>query len=70
MHVCACTRPRELVPTCTHARTSKHAHTDQYVILTTFPLQQWFRKRAMRVLLLLIYLTKLSVYRDGRMFGR
>ena len=29
-----------------HARTSKHAHTDQYVILNAFPQQQWFRKRA------------------------
>ena len=29
-----------------HARTIKHAHTDQYVILIAFPQQQWFRKRA------------------------
>jgi hypothetical protein len=29
-----------------HARIRKHAHTDQYVILTAFPLQQWFRDRA------------------------
>jgi hypothetical protein len=29
-----------------HARTSKHAHTDQYVILTAFPQQQWFPERA------------------------
>jgi hypothetical protein len=28
------------------ARTRKHAHTDQYVILIAFPLQQWFRERA------------------------
>jgi hypothetical protein len=27
MHVCACTRPRAQVPTCTHARTRKHTHT-------------------------------------------
>ena len=26
--------------------THMHAHTDQYVILTAFPQQQWFRKRA------------------------
>ena len=30
----------------THARTRKHAHTDQYVILIAFPQQQWFRERA------------------------
>jgi hypothetical protein len=29
-----------------HACTRKHAHTDQYVILTTFPQQQRFRERA------------------------
>ena len=29
-----------------HARTRKHAHTDQYVILIAFPQQQWFRERA------------------------
>ena len=29
-----------------HACTRKHAHTGQYVILTAFPQQQWFRKRA------------------------
>jgi hypothetical protein len=29
-----------------HARTRKHAHTDQYVILIAFPHQQWFRERA------------------------
>jgi hypothetical protein len=29
-----------------HARTRKHAHTDQYVILIVFPQQQWFRERA------------------------
>jgi hypothetical protein len=46
MHVCECTRPRVRVTTCTHARTRKHAHTDQYVILIAFPLQQWFRERA------------------------
>ena len=28
----------------THPHT--HTHTDQYVILTAFPQQQWFRKRA------------------------
>ena len=28
-----------------HARTRKHAHTDQYVILIAFPQQQWFRER-------------------------
>jgi hypothetical protein len=25
-----------------HARTRKHAHTGQYVILIAFPQQQWF----------------------------
>ena len=29
-----------------HARKRKHAHTGQYVILITFPQQQWFRERA------------------------
>jgi hypothetical protein len=29
-----------------HARTRKHSHTDQYVILIAFPQQQWFRERA------------------------
>ena len=29
-----------------HARTRKHAHTDQYVIFTAFPQQQLFRKWA------------------------
>jgi hypothetical protein len=29
-----------------YAHTRKHAHTDQYVILIAFPLQQWFRERA------------------------
>jgi hypothetical protein len=29
-----------------HARTRKHAHTDQYVILIAFPLQQWFLEHA------------------------
>jgi hypothetical protein len=37
-------------PTCPgthmHARTPKHAHTDQYEILISFPQQQWFRERA------------------------
>jgi hypothetical protein len=28
-----------------HARKRKHAHTDQYVMLIAFPLQQWFRER-------------------------
>jgi hypothetical protein len=28
-----------------HARTRKHAHTDQYVVLIVFPQQQWFRER-------------------------
>ena len=36
------TRPGTLM----HARTCKHAHTDQYVILTAYPRQQWFRERA------------------------
>ena len=26
-----------------HARTRKHEHTDQYVIIIAFPQQQWFR---------------------------
>jgi hypothetical protein len=30
-----------------HAPTRKHAHTDQYVILIAFPLQKWFRERAL-----------------------
>ena len=46
MHVCAWTRPRARVPTCTHSRTRKHAHTDQYVLLIAFPQQQWLRERA------------------------
>jgi hypothetical protein len=29
-----------------HARTRKHAHTDQCVIFIAFPQQQWFRERA------------------------
>ena len=29
-----------------HARTLKHAHTDQYVVRIAFPQQQWFRERA------------------------
>jgi hypothetical protein len=29
-----------------HARTRKHAHTDQYEILIAFPQQQLFRERA------------------------
>jgi hypothetical protein len=33
-------------PGCPHARTHKHAHTDQEVILIAFPQQQWFRERA------------------------
>jgi hypothetical protein len=45
-----CTRTRMHTPTrpgtCMHARTHKHAHTDQYVILTAFPQQQWFRVSA------------------------
>ena len=40
------TRPGNYVHARTHARTRKHAHTDQYVILIAFPLQQWFRERA------------------------
>jgi hypothetical protein len=28
------------------ARTRKHAHTDQYVILIAFSQQKWFRERA------------------------
>jgi hypothetical protein len=27
-----------------HARKSKHAHTDQNIILIAFPHQQWFRE--------------------------
>ena len=42
MHVCACTRPRARIPTCTRT----HAHADQYVILIAFPQQQWLRERA------------------------
>ena len=37
------TRPR----THMHARSRKHAHTDQYVILIACPQQQWFRKRTL-----------------------
>jgi hypothetical protein len=29
-----------------HARTRKHAYTNQYAILFAFPQQQWFRERA------------------------
>jgi hypothetical protein len=29
-----------------HARTRKRAHTDQYVVLIVFRLQQWSRERA------------------------
>jgi hypothetical protein len=32
-----------------HARTLKPAHTDQYVILTAYPQQQWFRERALKL---------------------
>ena len=43
-------RMRTHTPTCPgthmHARTRKHAHTNQYVILIAFPQQQWFRERA------------------------
>jgi hypothetical protein len=28
-----------------HARTRNHTHTDQYVTITAFPQQQWFRER-------------------------
>jgi hypothetical protein len=44
--LCACTRPRVRVLTCTHARTRKHALTDQYVLFIAFPRQKWFRERA------------------------
>jgi hypothetical protein len=60
MHVCACTRRRVRVPTCTHARTRKHAHTDQYVILLPFSEQQWFRERAS----VLRYVCLVSIYSD------
>ena len=30
----------------TNARTHKHVHTDQYVILIAFTQQEWFRQRA------------------------
>jgi hypothetical protein len=33
-----------------HARTPKHTHTSQYVILIAFPQQQWFRERATMLL--------------------
>ena len=42
MRVHAPTRPG----TNMHAFTRKHAHTDKYVILIAFALQQWFRERA------------------------
>jgi hypothetical protein len=29
-----------------HARTDKHAHTGQYIILIAFSQQEWFRERA------------------------
>ena len=29
-----------------HARTRRHVHTGQYVILIAFPQQQWFHERA------------------------
>ena len=37
-----CTHPHTDSPTPTHTRT----HTDQYVMLIAFPLQQWLRERA------------------------
>ena len=43
MHVCASTRPRARVQTCTHAQ---DAHRDKYVILIAFTQQQWFCGRA------------------------
>ena len=30
-----------------HARTRKHAHTDQFIILIAFPQQQWFHERVL-----------------------
>jgi uncharacterized cupin superfamily protein len=39
-------RMRMHTPTRRGARTHKHAHTDQWVILIAFPQQQWFRERA------------------------
>jgi hypothetical protein len=43
-------RMRMHTPTCSgthmHARTRKHAHTDQCVMHIAFPQQQWFRERA------------------------
>ena len=40
------TRPGVHMHARTHARTRKHSHTDQYVILIAFPQQQWFHERA------------------------
>ena len=40
-------RPTRPGTKCTHARTRKHAHTDQYVILIALPVQQWFRERGL-----------------------
>ena len=37
--------------TYTHACMRKHAHTDQYVILTAFPQQQWFLRKRLSVTL-------------------
>ena len=43
MHVCAYTRPRARVPTCTHAR--KRAHRPICSTRIAFPQQQWFCER-------------------------
>ena len=40
MHMHTTTRPGNHM----HARTPKHAHTNQYLILTAFPQQQWCRE--------------------------
>jgi hypothetical protein len=41
-----CIRTPTRSDTHVHARTRKHVHTGQYVILIAFPHQQWFRERA------------------------
>ena len=72
-------RMRIHTPTCSgnhiHARTRKHAHTDQYVILIAFPQQQWFRERTS--VLRYTYIASLAIkvkvkvfrYKPGVAFG-
>jgi hypothetical protein len=58
-------------PTCSgnhmHARTRKHARTDQYVILIAFPQQQWFRERTS--VLRYTYIACLAIKGKGKGFS-